>query len=72
MRRRILIAAAASLSLMGAPAQALPERMPSAMGFSAEKLDSASIWVIAGAVVGLVALILFLADSDEDFTPVSP
>lgn len=71
MRRRILIAAAASISL-GAPAQALPERMPSALNSPAERLDSTSMLIMAGAVVGLVALILFLADSDEDFTPVSP
>lgn len=72
MRRRILIAAAAPILLAGTTALASPERMPSAMESSAEQLDPTSTWIIAAVVVGLIALILFLADSDEDFTPVSP
>ncbi|KRA82954.1 hypothetical protein [Altererythrobacter sp. Root672] len=72
MLRRTLIAAAASATFVAGAAHALPMRVPSSGPLSAEQLDSTSTWVIVGAVVGLLALILFLGDSDDDLIPVSP
>ncbi|MBO9516646.1 MAG: hypothetical protein J7493_01120 [Porphyrobacter sp.] len=72
MPRPILIAAVAGTLLMASTAQALPARTASFGNISTEQLDATSTWAIVGAVLGMVALILLLGDSEDDLIPVSP